>query len=45
MIFPPPPGLAFLAYIYGSISKDEYLDLVKLWRERHDTDRDGDTVS
>ena len=36
MIYPPPPGLVFLAYTLGNISRDEYLNLVKLWREKHD---------
>ena len=34
MQFPPPPGLAFLAYMSGSISREEYLELVRMWREK-----------
>lgn len=35
MIYPPPPGLAFLAYMSGSITKAEFLYLTKLWHEKH----------
>ena len=37
MQFPPPPELAFLAYTTGKISKSEYLHIVELWKEKHDT--------
>ena len=44
MQFPPPPGLAFLAYMSGSISREEYLELIKMWEEKH-ANRNGDSVS
>ncbi len=43
MEFPPPPGNAFLAYISGSISRSEFLELTKLWEDKH-ANRNGDTV-
>ena len=44
MKFPPPPGLVFLAYSFGKISRDEFIYLTELWSEKH-ADRDGDTNS
>ena len=35
MIYPPPPGLIFLAYAYGSITKAERDHMLKLWAEKH----------
>lgn len=43
MQFPPPPGLAFLAYMSGSISKAEWMYLVRLWEEKY-ANRNGNTV-
>ena len=40
MQFPPPPGLAFLAYASGSISKETYLKWVNLWHEKHTAKQD-----
>ena len=44
MVFPPPPGLSFLAYISGSITRTEYLHLVRMWEEKH-ANRNGDSIS
>ena len=35
MIYPPPPGLVFLAYQFGSITKAELEYMLKLWHEKH----------
>lgn len=35
MTWPPPPRLAFLAYITGKISKAEFEYLTKLWNEKN----------
>ena len=43
MEVPPPPGNVFLAYISGSISRSRFLQLVKLWEDKH-ADRNGNTV-
>ena len=40
MKFPPPPGNTFLAYIFGSISRNRFLQLIKLWEDKH-ADRNG----
>lgn len=32
MVYPPPPGLIFLAYSCGKISKE---DVIKLWWEKN----------
>ena len=37
MIFPPPPGLIFLALSFGDITEKEAAELLKLWHEKHDT--------
>lgn len=37
MIYPPPPGLALLAYQFGSISKEELEWCLKKWNEMHST--------
>lgn len=39
MIYPPPPGLAFIAYAYGNISKEELEYCLKLWKEKHKEDK------
>lgn len=36
MTFPPPPGLIFLAYQFGSITKAEMNYLMKKWREKYE---------
>lgn len=35
MIYPPPPGNAWLAYQFGKITKDELMHMLKLWYEKH----------
>lgn len=40
MQFPPPPGLAFLAYMSGRISRKEYLELVRMWKEKKEDIKD-----
>lgn len=36
MQFPPPKELTFLAYMTGSISKEEYFELLKKWNEEYE---------
>ena len=35
MVYPPPPGLVFTAYMTGNITKAELERLMKLWNEKH----------
>jgi len=39
MTYPPPLGLTILAYQFGSISKEEYTHLIKLWHEKHKSEQ------
>lgn len=38
MTYPPPPMLAFIAYMYGHITAKEYERMIKLWEEKHKTE-------
>lgn len=42
MIYPPPLGLIFLAYQFGSISKAEFEHMIKLWQEKHKPEPQGE---
>ena len=42
MIYPPPPGLAFLAYQFGNISKAEFEWCLKKWNEKRAQEDEDD---
>lgn len=44
MTYPPPPGLVFLAFEYGKITKAEFDHMIKLWKEKRmpEPSKDGD---
>lgn len=37
MTYPPPPMNAMLALLFGSISGDEYLRYIEMWRKKHES--------
>lgn len=43
MIYPPPPYLIMLAYLYGSISRKERDEMLELWHKKHDQPKEGDS--
>ena len=34
MVYPPPPGLLFIAYATGKITRIEFEHLMRLWNEK-----------
>ena len=41
MEWPPNPMLLFTAYIMGKITNEEYIELSRLWKEKHEKEKTG----